>query len=442
RWRDARQKSIDFILSNGLGETTINYKIRDWSVSRQRYWGAPIPIVYSPEGEPHAIPEEHLPWLLPDDVDFKPSGTAPLEQSAELKQRVEDLFGQGWTPEYETMDTFVCSSFYSLRYLADSNDDHLVSPPRERAWMPVDTYLGGVEHATRHLIYARFVQMALCDMGFVSVAEPYAGLHHQGLIQVNGGKMSKSKGNAISADSIVSRYGADVFRMFLELLGPYSESYDLLLNRANDATNVNTMTSEEVSKQVRSNVEELIQGPYRFAKRVWAFYTEGERIDDAPDSPEVLRAMNAAIKKVDGDLDALKFNTALSALMILRKEFAKADRISTSTAKAFLVLLSPFAPHLAERLWQLRGWDGLAVEQPWPASKDSDAADVSNQSTLPVMIDGKKRGHLTVPSAVQPDEVEQLVRTFIVDNRLLPTSATIGRVVFVPGRIVNVVTSA
>jgi len=208
----------------GLGEKRVNYKIRDWLVSRQRYWGCPIPIVYDPEGTPHVVPSEHLPWLLPTDVDFKPTGKSPLATSKELHERVERIFGEGWTPEYDTLDVFVDSAWYYMRYL-DPRDSHDFSDQTlMKRWMPINRYAGGAEHTTVHLLYSRFFYKALYDLALVPTPEPYYERFNRGIILgPDGQKMSKRSGNVVNPDDMVARYGADAIRVYLAFIGPYNE---------------------------------------------------------------------------------------------------------------------------------------------------------------------------------------------------------------------------
>jgi len=223
---EAISAMIGWLREEKKGKGVIQYRLRDWCISRQRYWGALIPVVYDPEGTAHPIPEEHLPWELPTDVEFKPTGTSPIAESKELKERTEKLFGKGWTPEVDTMDTFVCSSFYQFRFLAEGNKKELIPKDVDKKWMPVDTYIGGPEHACMHLIYARFVTMVLHELGYAHSSEPFQRLVHQGLITNQGAKMSKSKENVVSPDTFVERHGSDVFRMYLMFMGPYSDGGD------------------------------------------------------------------------------------------------------------------------------------------------------------------------------------------------------------------------
>jgi leucyl-tRNA synthetase len=204
------------------GRMTNTYRLRDWSIGRQRYWGVPIPIVYDPEGKAHVVPKEHLPWLLPEDVDFTPTGVPPLSKSEVLKKRTEEIFGAGWTPEVETMDTFVDSSWYFLRYIDNKNGEVLSGLDKQKDWMPVDMYFGGAEHTTMHLLYSRFWQKALFDLGLVTESEPYKRRVNRGLILgPDGNKMSKSKGNVIDPDEQVARVGADTVKMYLAFMGSY-----------------------------------------------------------------------------------------------------------------------------------------------------------------------------------------------------------------------------
>ncbi|MFZ2500914.1 MAG: leucine--tRNA ligase, partial [Minisyncoccia bacterium] len=221
--RDSEEAKWD-IVKYVDGEKTTQYRIRDWLVSRQRYWGCPIPIVYDPEGNPHTVPAEHLPWILPTDVDFKPTGESPLASSKELKERVTKIFGEGWTPEYDTLDTFVDSSWYFLRYL-DPKDSHDFSDQSlMKKWLAVDRYSGGSEHTTMHVLYARFFMKALYDLSLVPVDEPFTERFNRGLIMgPDGAKMSKSKGNVLNPDEFVQKYGADAVRIYLAFIGPYNE---------------------------------------------------------------------------------------------------------------------------------------------------------------------------------------------------------------------------
>lgn len=406
---DAKKKMIAWLEDEEKGREVITYRLRDWSIGRQRYWGAPIPIVYDPEGVPHEIPEKHLPWLLPTDVEFKPTGSAPLAQSQELKNRTENIFGKGWTPEVETMDAFVCSSFYYLRYLAEGDQKHVIDPHVEKNWLPVDMYIGGAEHACMHLLYARFVMMALKDFGFVSHEEPFQRLMHQGMITNQGAKMSKSKGNVVSPDGFVERYGSDVFRMYLMFMGPFTDGGDWS--------------------------DTGIKGTARFVQRVWKYLTANVQ-EDHDDSPEVNTALHASIKAVGESLEHMHFNTAIAALMSLLNSIEKQPAISMEAARTITRLLCPLAPHLAEELWETLGGEGLIINQRWP--EYNPALLRSDTLTIGVQVNGKLRGDVTVSADAAKEEI--LAAAKAVENvRKYLEGAEIKKEVYVPGKIVSFV---
>ncbi|MDD5742935.1 MAG: leucine--tRNA ligase [Candidatus Peribacteraceae bacterium] len=389
---EAKKRMIAWLEDEGKGRAKTTYRLRDWLISRQRYWGAPIPIVYDPQGKPHPVPEKHLPWLLPTDVAFKPTGKSPLTESKEFIERTEKLFGKGWTPEFDTMDTFVCSSFYYLMYLASegfgmmaphfsetkegkSEKNHLIDPHIERTWMPDSMYIGGPEHACMHLIYARYVQMTLKDFGFVSHEEPFKKLVHQGLITNKGAKMSKSKGNVVSPDSFVERHGSDAFRMYLMFMGPFTEGGDWS--------------------------DTGIKGIDRFVKRIHAMFTAN--VNKKVDQPDVMAALHRTIKKVTEDIEALRFNTAISSLMEFLNLLDGEGGVSKETAKTFTLLLAPLAPHLAEELWESLGGKGFAIEQQWPTFDP--ALTKASTHVIAIQVNGKLRGDIKVPADASKEDV-------------------------------------
>lgn len=413
---EAKKKMIAWLEDEEKGRGVIQYRLKDWLLSRQRYWGAPIPIVYDPEGNAHPIPEKHLPWLLPTDVEFKPTGESPLRQSRELKERVEAIFGKGWEPEYDTMDTFVCSSFYYLRYLAEGDvvrqahhDNALVDPHIEKSWMPVDMYIGGPEHACMHLIYARFVMMALKDFGFVSREEPFQRLVHQGLITNQGAKMSKSKGNVVSPDEFVERHGADVFRMYLMFMGPFTDGGDWS--------------------------DTGIKGIDRFVQRVYKIFVQPLQ-KGKESNKKVEQSLHFAIKRVTDSLEKLQFNTAISALMECLNALETAGSFSEDVAKTYVRLLAPLAPHLAEELWEKLGGDGFAIDQDWPTFDP--AMLVADTLTIAIQVNGKVRGAVQVPAEASKDDViaaakeNENVKKY-VDGQ------TIKKEIYVPGKLVSFV---
>jgi len=409
RWGEARQDIINHLEQEGIGYPVVQYKLRDWSISRQRYWGAPIPIVYDPEGNAHAIPEKHLPWELPHDVEFRPTGTSPLAQSKELKERTEKIFGKGWTPEVDTMDTFVCSSFYQFRYLAENSEKEFVPKNVEKNWMPVDMYIGGPEHACMHLIYARFVTMALKDFGHVSHDEPFKRLVHQGLITNQGAKMSKSKGNVVSPDAFIEKYGSDVFRMYLMFMGPFTEGGDWS--------------------------DTGIKGVDRFVQRIWRIFSEklNKKVDQ---ETEVTVKLHATIKKVTADIERLHFNTALSALMELLNILEKHDAVSHDVAGVFAKLLAPLAPHLAEELWELSGATGFVIDQKWPTYDEAQL--ITDTITIAVQINGKVRAEFTAPTDIsQSDAIAQAKQDPNVQKYM--EGKEIRKEIYVKGKLVSLV---
>lgn len=337
------------------GKMVKTYRLRDWLISRQRYWGAPIPVVYDPEGKAHAVPEEHLPWMLPTDVEFKPTGTSPLGQSKELLERTERIFGKGWRPEIDTMDTFVCSSWYYFRFADPKNTAEFAGKEALKNWLPVDLYMGGAEHTVLHLLYARFFTKALQTHGHISFGEPFKKLRHQGIILAeDSSKMSKSKGNVINPDDVVNEYGADILRMYEMFMGPL-----------------------EVMKPWSTK---NILGIRRFLDKVWRL--------EPTDTKDIV--LDPTIKKVTDDIELLKLNTAISALMIALKELEAAGTPKGSYA-TFLQLLHPFAPHMTSELADMYG----VALQGWPAYDQTRL--ITETVTLAVQVNGKVRAAITVP---------------------------------------------
>ncbi len=408
KWGEAREDIIKHMTSEmKIAKVAVHYRLRDWLVSRQRYWGAPIPIVYDPDGKPHPVPEKHLPWVLPTDVEFKPTGRSPLYDSKEFRARTEKLFGKGWTPEFDTMDTFVCSSFYYLRYLMQADEKHFVDSSLEKKWLPVSMYIGGPEHACMHLIYARFVMMALKDFGHVSHSEPFKKLVHQGLITNKGAKMSKSKGNVVSPDSFVERYGSDVFRMYLMFMGPFEAGGDW-----NDLG---------------------IKGVVRFVDRMARALLTNKKIEQ--DSALIKNILHKTIKKVTEDIEVLHFNTVISALMEILNLLEKEGGCTGETGSIIAQLLAPIAPHLAEELWSGLGGEGFVVESIWP--KYDSALLVEENIKIVVQVNGKLRGEVIVPRETSKEAIFNLAKTD--ENVKRHIEAGIKKEIYVPGKLVNFV---
>jgi leucyl-tRNA synthetase len=411
------------ITEHAGGKMTTQYRLQDWVFSRQRYWGAPIPIVYDPEGKPHAVPDEHLPWQLPNDVDFTPTGEAPLAQSKELRERTEKIFGKGWTPEIDTMDTFVCSSWYYLRYLDPHNEKEFSPLDKQKEWMPVDRYSGGAEHTTMHLLYSRFFYKALYDLGLVTDNEPYVKRMSRGLILgPDGQKMSKSKGNVIDPDEHVARVGADTVKTYLAFIGPYNEVGQYPWDLGG------------------------IAGVRRFLERVWNMRERCQlsgvscQVAGEPVScklkPESLLLLHQTIKKVGDDIQAFKFNTAISQMMILVNALEKLDHVPTPVYESLIRILAPFAPHLTEELWESLGHTTSIHLEPWPSYDESVLA--SAQVTIAVQVNGKVRDTFTTA----PDTAKEVLLT---TARALPkleqwlTGKDVVKEVVVPNRLVNFV---
>ncbi len=400
---EAKEKITEFV----KGKLENTYRLRDWSIGRQRYWGVPIPIVYDPEGKAHPIPTEHLPWHLPTDVDHTPTGEPPLSKSKELKDRVTRIFGEGWTPDYETMDTFVDSSWYFLRYLDTKNDAELSSKSVQEAWMPIDIYFGGAEHTTMHLLYSRFWQKALFKLGLVTVGEPYKKRINRGLVLgPDGNKMSKSKGNVIDPDEQVKRLGADTVKMYLAFMGPYGESANYPWDLGG------------------------IAGIRRFLERVYGLRDHIK----TEESKEVTSLLHKTILKVTDDVSAYKFNTAISALMVYINTVEK-EGLTKASYHTFLKLLSVFAPHLTEELWAEEGKETSIHTESWPVH-DKELVK-SDTVTLGVQINGKMRGTVVVPFDADEAFVLDIIRT--TDALREKIDGTITKVIYVKGRIINLI---
>lgn len=410
---ESEQAAEEIAKEYGHAQTT--YQLQDWSIGRQRFWGAPIPIVYDPDGNPHPVPDEHLPWELPDDVDFEPTGEPPLAKSDELQRRTEEIFGEGWRPETETMDTFVDSSWYFLRYPDAENDKRFASPKALEDWCPVDMYIGGAEHAVLHLLYARFITKALADAGEVNFREPFSSLRHQGMVLAEDGtKMSKSKGNVVNPNEVVDQVGADTLRMYELFAGPFSESFDW--------------------------DTDAIAGPRRFLERVWRLFRKHDPDVVAAEQPpkeDVL--MHQVVRSVTQDIESFRFNTAISSLMEARNDLADRDTIASESLSVFLLLLTPFAPHAAEELWDQCGGTGFVHAQTWPRFSPESAEEETVD--IAIQIDGEVRGEMTIDKTTE--EAAVVAQAKCVDNvekRL--KNKTITRHIYVPQKLVNFVTDA
>jgi len=419
--KDALVKIMDVLEEKGFGKRKISYKLRDWLISRQRYWGTPIPIVYDPEGKAHPVKQEHLPWMLPTDVDFKPTGESPLKGSKEFFERTERLYGKGWTPECDTMDTFVDSSWYFLRYVDSRNQENFASKEQLEKLLPVDLYLIGPEHIVLHLLYSRFFTKFLRDEGYLSFDEPFLKMRHQGMILgPDGKKMSKSKGNIITPDEVVEKYGADTLRMYEMFMGPLESDKPW-------------------------DVGSVI-GTYRFLHRIFQLFQEGitEREDSA-----LIQKLHQTIKKVTEDIPDLKFNTSISALMIFVKAWEEAkiksgNGLSKENAKKFIQLIAPFAPFLAEEIYHSKSLSDRNIEESihitlWPSY---DPKVVRSEVTIIILqVNGKVRGQIELSTSEIDEEAKILG---LARNSETVQKWTLGKSVkkeiYVLGKVVNIVT--
>jgi leucyl-tRNA synthetase len=422
RVKDGMAKIIAEAERRGIGKGTVIYRLRDWLVSRQRYWGVPIPIIYCPDHGIVTVPYDQLPVRLPMEVEFRSDGQNPLLHTPSFVNTTCPKCGKAARRETDTMDTFVDSSWYFLRY-ADPNNDALPFDKRKADyWMPVDQYTGGIEHAILHLLYSRFFMKALFDARMVSVDEPFMALFTQGMIHRNGAVMSKSKGNGITPDYIVENYGADTGRVYELFIGPPDQDAEW-----NDRG---------------------VDGVARFLNRVWRLVL-GEEDEVVAGAPAVLtadltRKLHETIDKVTRDVDAFHFNTAISALMELANLMqdylqggGQRDDAWEATALGMTRMLGPFAPHLSEELWQRQGGEGLLVFQRWP---EVDASLLRRpQVTIVVQVDGRLRDRIEMPAgADQADAQERALRSANVERAL--NGRRLARAVYVPDRLINLVT--
>ncbi|WP_025718841.1 leucine--tRNA ligase [Paenibacillus sp. 1-18] len=415
---EAIPKMIEWLEAEGKGQGKVTYRLRDWLFSRQRYWGEPIPVIHLEDGTIKTIPEDQLPLMLPEMDNIKPSGTgeSPLANAKEWVETIDPETGMKARRETNTMPQWAGSCWYYLRFIDPKNDKELVSKEKQREWMPVDLYIGGAEHAVLHLLYARFWHKVLYDLGVVETKEPFYKLVNQGMILGNNNeKMSKSRGNVINPDDIVNTYGADTLRIYEMFMGPL-----------------------EATKPWNENG---VEGAHRFLSRIWRLFVSedgslNDKITNDGGSDEFKRTWHKTLKKVTEDLDALRFNTAISQLMIFTNDAYKADHLPRAAMENFVQMLSPLAPHLAEELWQLLGHNESITYAAWPAYDEAWTVDAEVE--IVVQVNGKIVQRATIAKDLDAKEMEAFALSLDNVQQIL-AGKTVRKVIAVPGKLVNIV---
>jgi leucyl-tRNA synthetase len=415
---EAIKKMIEWLEANGKGEKKVSYRLRDWLFSRQRYWGEPIPIIHWEDGTMTTVPEEELPLMLPKTDEIKPSGTgeSPLANIEEWVNVVDPKTGKKGRRETNTMPQWAGSCWYYLRYIDPHNPDKLADPEKLKKWLPVDIYIGGAEHAVLHLLYARFWHKFLYDIGVVPTKEPFQKLFNQGMILgENNEKMSKSKGNVVNPDDIIESHGADTLRLYEMFMGPLEAS---------------------IAWSTKG-----LDGARRFLDRVWRLFVEenGElnpKIVDDPESDTLERVYHQTVKKVTEDYEALRFNTAISQLMVFVNEAYKAPVLPKAYMEGFVKLLSPVCPHIAEELWEKLGHNNTIAYESWPAYDEAKL--VEDEVEIVVQVNGKVRAKLNVPADASKEQLEQIAMEDAKIKEQIE-GKTVRKVITVPGKLVNIV---
>lgn len=418
----AMRAIADYMEQKGIGHVKVNYKLRDWLISRQRYWGAPIPIVYCEKCGTVPVPEKDLPVMLPPNVEFSPQGTSPLLKCEEFLNTTCPKCGSPARRETDTMDTFMCSSWYYYRYTDPRNQKEPFAKKKVNYWMPVDQYIGGVEHAILHLMYSRFFNKVLRDAGLVDVDEPFTNLLTQGMVLKDGAKMSKSLGNIVSPEDIVEKYGADTARLFILFAAPPDRDLEWS--------------------------DQGVEGSYRFLQRVWRLVEELSQKEYTEASSkqldrEVRRLVHKTLKKVTEDInERFNFNTAISSIMELvnglyaAKEQSVSKEIITEAVEDLLLMLAPFAPHMTEELWHLLGKEQSIHLASWP--KYDESALVEDELEIVIQVNGKVRGKILMPADISQEEIKEAalnnvkVASYIGDKKVV-------KVIVIPKKLVNIV---
>ncbi|MDU4960725.1 MAG: leucine--tRNA ligase [Sporomusaceae bacterium] len=422
-----KEAVADWLQRRGIGKRRVNYRLRDWLISRQRYWGAPIPIIYCPDCGAVPVPEKDLPVMLPEDISFDTGSVSPLAKAERFVKCQCPVCGKDARRETDTMDTFICSSWYYLRYTSPDTQTAPVDSQKANYWMPVDQYIGGIEHAILHLLYSRFFTKVLKDAGIVNVNEPFKNLLTQGMVIKDGAKMSKSKGNVVSPEEIVRKYGADTARLFILFAAPPERDLEWS--------------------------DQGVEGAYRFLSRLWrivAHYApqfngqeSGEASLTKPER-ELRRVLHVSIKRVSDDIgDRFNFNTAISAIMeLVNAMYQLKDEPNVNpgllreTVSALLRLLAAFAPHITEELWHEAGFTGSVHKQEWPVY-DPEAVKVDEMEVV-LQINGKVRDKILVPAGIDAPTLEKLALAQEKVQSLIDGKQVV-KVICVPQRLVNIV---
>lgn len=417
--QDAIPKMIAWLEDHNAGQKKVTYRLRDWLFSRQRYWGEPIPIIHWEDGSMSAIDESELPLVLPELEEIKPSGTgeSPLANATDWLEVTDPKTGMKGRRETNTMPQWAGSCWYYLRYIDPENNEMLVDPEKVKQWLPVDIYIGGVEHAVLHLLYARFWHKFLYDIGVVPTKEPFQKLFNQGMILGdNNEKMSKSKGNVVNPDDIIASHGADTLRLYEMFMGPLDASIAWSTNG--------------------------LDGSRRFLERVWRLIVNeetgelNEKVQESKGSDSLVRTYHQTVKKVTEDYTEIRFNTGISQLMVFVNEANKQDVLPKVLAEGFVKLLAPIAPHISEELWQKLGHDETITYAEWPTFDESML--VENEVEVVVQINGKVKAKLVVAKDASKDEMEAAARA---DDKVLAAieGKAIRKIIAVPGKLVNIV---
>ena len=406
--QEAIDKMIEWLEEKGIGHKKVNYKLREWIFARQRYWGEPIPIVFTEDNEIHVLADEDLPLVLPELEDYRPSkdGASPLDKA---KDWVNTTFeGKKARRETSTMPGSAGSSWYFLRYIDPHNDKEIADPELLKHWMPVDLYLGGPEHAVGHLLYSRFWNNYLYNKGLSPVKEPFAKLCHQGMILgTNGEKMSKSKGNVINPDDMVKEYGADALRVYEMFMGPLNSDKPWDPNG--------------------------IAGSKNFLDRIWRLFVESDKIKDE-ENKNLEREYHYTVKKVTNDYESMSFNTAIAQMMIFINQAYKENVLPKKYAEGFLQLLNPVAPHITEELWNKLGHNESIAYEPWPTYDEEKTK--SNNINLPIQINGKLRATIDIPVDEDESKIKELAHEAVKEKL---EGKTIVKEIYVKNRIYNIV---